>query len=56
MDLVLPQFEGAEAGKIDRKSLTSWVVRSFIFIFLDWCGASTFMFNVDGMQFLLCNH
>lgn len=26
VDLVLPMFEGAETGKIDRKSLIGWVV------------------------------
>lgn len=29
VDLVLPLFDGAETGKIDRKALTSWVIRVY---------------------------
>ena len=34
VDLVFPLFEGAETGRIDRKALTDWVVRYFLFILI----------------------
>lgn len=36
VDYVFPLFEGSETGRIDRKSLTDWVVRPFSFMCLDF--------------------
>lgn len=35
VDLVFPLFEGADTGRIDRKALTYWVVRLFLFILIN---------------------
>jgi hypothetical protein len=44
VDLVFPLLEG-EAGRIDRKDLSDWVVRQFLFVLLK------FQF---GLQFSFC--
>lgn len=42
VDLVFPLLAGGETGRIDRKDLTDWVVRQFLFVLRSFSSVCSF--------------